>query len=329
MILSGGPASVYAEGAPKMDPAVLELGIPILGFCYGMQLMALRARRGRSQDRRRRVRLRRARGPRARVRAARRRSGDSQCWMSHRDSVGTAPAGFTVTARPPSRRRCDGGPGAQALRDAVPSRGRAHRVRPGHHQAVPARHRGHPSAVDDAQHHRRDRRRGSRAGRRQASSAACPAASTRASWPRCCTAPSATSSPASSSTTACCASTRPSRSYASSATVPRRSRARRRRGALPLAACRRHRPREEAPIIGEEFWKVFFEEATKLEGVEFLAQGTLYPDVIESGSKTAAKIKSHHNLIPFPEGVHFDLIEPLRRCSRTRSGRSARARSAR
>jgi GMP synthase (glutamine-hydrolysing) len=72
-------------------------------------------------------------------------------------------------------------------------------------------------------------------------------------------------------------------------------------------------PEQKRRIIGEEFWKVFFEEATRLEGVRFLAQGTLYPDVIESGSKTAAKIKSHHNLIPFPHGVHFELIEPLRR----------------
>jgi len=71
-------------------------------------------------------------------------------------------------------------------------------------------------------------------------------------------------------------------------------------------------PEEKRRIIGEEFWKVFFEEAERLEGVKWLAQGTLYPDVIESGSKTAAKIKSHHNLIPFPEGVHFDLIEPLK-----------------
>ncbi len=71
-------------------------------------------------------------------------------------------------------------------------------------------------------------------------------------------------------------------------------------------------PEVKRRIIGEEFWKVFFEEATKLEGVKWLAQGTLYPDVIESGSKHAAKIKSHHNLIPFPPGVHFDLIEPLK-----------------
>ncbi|MDH4139784.1 MAG: glutamine-hydrolyzing GMP synthase, partial [Coriobacteriia bacterium] len=71
-------------------------------------------------------------------------------------------------------------------------------------------------------------------------------------------------------------------------------------------------PEVKRRIIGEEFWKVFFEEAERLKGVRWLAQGTLYPDVIESGSKTAAKIKSHHNLIPFPEGVHFELIEPLK-----------------
>ena len=71
-------------------------------------------------------------------------------------------------------------------------------------------------------------------------------------------------------------------------------------------------PELKRRIIGEEFWQIFFEEATKLEGVKWLAQGTLYPDVIESGNKHAAKIKSHHNLIPFPPGVHFDLIEPLK-----------------
>jgi GMP synthase (glutamine-hydrolysing) len=73
-------------------------------------------------------------------------------------------------------------------------------------------------------------------------------------------------------------------------------------------------PEEKRRIIGEEFWQVFFEESGKIDGVEWLAQGTLYPDVIESGGrlgKETAKIKSHHNLIPFPEGVHFDLIEPL------------------
>lgn len=70
-------------------------------------------------------------------------------------------------------------------------------------------------------------------------------------------------------------------------------------------------PEEKRRIIGETFWNIFFEEAEKLDGIKWLAQGTIYPDVIESGSKTAAKVKSHHNLIPFPEGVFFKLIEPL------------------
>ena len=74
-------------------------------------------------------------------------------------------------------------------------------------------------------------------------------------------------------------------------------------------------PETKRKIIGKEFIDVFAEEAKKLNGIDFLAQGTIYPDIIESGArKTGGKtatIKSHHNLIPFPDGVHFDLIEPL------------------
>ena len=78
-------------------------------------------------------------------------------------------------------------------------------------------------------------------------------------------------------------------------------------------------PEQKRRIIGTQFWNEFFAVAQDLaEGgrpVQFMAQGTIYPDIIESGArKTGGKasiIKSHHNLIPFPEGVHFDLIEPL------------------
>ena len=74
-------------------------------------------------------------------------------------------------------------------------------------------------------------------------------------------------------------------------------------------------PEQKRRLIGSEFWKVFFDEAQKIGGVEMLAQGTIYPDIIESGARKtggkASTIKSHHNLIPFPDGVHFDLIEPL------------------
>jgi GMP synthase (glutamine-hydrolysing) len=71
-------------------------------------------------------------------------------------------------------------------------------------------------------------------------------------------------------------------------------------------------PEMKRKIIGEEFVRVFEEEARKLGKVRFLAQGTLYPDVIESGSKYAAKIKTHHNVGGLPEKMQFELIEPLR-----------------
>ncbi len=71
-------------------------------------------------------------------------------------------------------------------------------------------------------------------------------------------------------------------------------------------------PETKRKIIGEEFIRVFEEEANKLEGIEFLVQGTVYPDVIESGTDTAEVIKSHHNVGGLPEDMKFKLIEPLR-----------------
>src|SRR5690606_29627712 len=64
-------------------------------------------------------------------------------------------------------------------------------------------------------------------------------------------------------------------------------------------------------IIGAEFINVFDDEASKLQGIEFLAQGTIYSDVIESGTDTAQTIKSHHNVGGLPEDMQFKLIEPL------------------
>jgi GMP synthase (glutamine-hydrolysing) len=71
-------------------------------------------------------------------------------------------------------------------------------------------------------------------------------------------------------------------------------------------------PEEKRKAIGEEFIRVFEEVAKEHTGAKFLVQGTLYPDVIESGSRTAAKIKSHHNVGGLPEDMDFDLVEPLR-----------------
>lgn len=71
-------------------------------------------------------------------------------------------------------------------------------------------------------------------------------------------------------------------------------------------------PEQKRKIIGAEFIRVFEEEARKLEGIEFLGQGTIYPDIIESGTKTAKMVKSHHNVGGLPEDLQFSLVEPLR-----------------
>jgi len=71
-------------------------------------------------------------------------------------------------------------------------------------------------------------------------------------------------------------------------------------------------PEKKRKIIGNHFIRVFEREAEKLGGVDFLVQGTLYPDVIESGTATAAVIKSHHNVGGLPDDMKFKLIEPLK-----------------
>ncbi len=70
-------------------------------------------------------------------------------------------------------------------------------------------------------------------------------------------------------------------------------------------------PEQKRKIIGAEFIRVFEEEARKLEGIDFLAQGTIYPDIVESGTKTAKVVKSHHNVGGLPEDLEFSLVEPL------------------
>lgn len=71
-------------------------------------------------------------------------------------------------------------------------------------------------------------------------------------------------------------------------------------------------PEQKRKIIGAEFIRVFEEEARKLEGIDFLAQGTIYPDIIESGTKTAKAVKAHHNVGGLPEDLKFELVEPLK-----------------
>ena len=71
-------------------------------------------------------------------------------------------------------------------------------------------------------------------------------------------------------------------------------------------------PEQKRKIIGAEFIRVFEEEARKLEGIELLGQGTIYPDIIESGTRTMKAVKAHHNVGGLPDDLKFELVEPLK-----------------
>ncbi len=71
-------------------------------------------------------------------------------------------------------------------------------------------------------------------------------------------------------------------------------------------------PEQKRKIIGAEFIRVFEEEARKLQGIAFLGQGTIYPDIIESGTRTVKAVKSHHNVGGLPADLDFELVEPLK-----------------
>lgn len=312
IVFSGGPSSVYEEGAPLCDPALFDAGIPILGICYGMQLMA-------------KVLGGEVRG------GAQREYGKTELsvldhgdvfeglnprligWMSHGDRVDQVPSGFVETARTPSalaamsnrERRLFGVQfhpevvhtpwGVEIFRNflykqcgcretwttesVVSTAVQAVQKQVGPGKVVCALSGGVDSAVTAGLVHR-----------------------------------------AVGDQLTCIFMDHGFLRRNEADQVVQTFAENFRMNLIHVQAQDRFLarlrgvvdPEEKRRIIGDEYANVLEEEARRLGEVQFLAQGTLYPDVIESGTRQAARIKTHHNVGGLPETLKLELVEPVR-----------------
>lgn len=313
IIFSGGPASVYEEGAPTIDPAIFDLGVPVLGICYGMQLMS-HLLKGKVQ----RAGVREYGKAEIRIEKPHDlyKSLDNQevVWMSHTDKVVELPEGFQI----------------DAVSDACPIAAISHQERKLFGVQF------HPEVQHTVK------------GKEFISNFLFHVCGCKGDWSMsnfideevtriretvgnkqvlC-----ALSGGVDSSVVAALIH----RAIGDQLTCMFVDHGLLRKGeaesvmdtfvgkfdmkVLKIDARERFMsklrgvtdPEQKRKIIGNEFIYVFDEEAQKLTDMDFLAQGTLYTDIVESGTATAQTIKSHHNVGGLPEDMKFKLIEPLK-----------------
>jgi GMP synthase (glutamine-hydrolysing) len=314
LILSGGPASVYADGAPGVNPAFFDLSIPVLGICYGQQGMVQALggeveRTGTREYGKTELKVSRA------GQLFRGTPEEQTVWMSHGDVVTRAPDGFTVTASTPA---------SPVAAFEAPERG-LYGVQ--FHPEVSHT----PSGQDLLKNFLYE---------------ACDA---RPTWTRVSIIEEAVrdiTARVGAERIICGLSGGVDSSVAAvlvhkavgdqltcvfvdhgllrAGEAEQVEEAFRRIHKINLIHVKAQDrflarlagvtdPETKRKAIGEEFIRVFEEVArAELAGVRFLVQGTLYPDIIESGTRDAAKIKSHHNVGGLPEDMDFELVEPLR-----------------
>jgi GMP synthase (glutamine-hydrolysing) len=313
LILSGGPRSVNEPDAPHPDPAIFELGIPVLGICYGLQLIA-KLRGGRVA---RTESAEYGGRPLTVTRQGTLFAGlpaELACWMSHGDSVVEVPAGFTATAQSPHMP-------VAAMEDESC---RLYGVQ--FHPEV--RHTEYGQDILKNFLYK-----------------VCDIAPT---WTPVSIIEEAVDrirAQVGTERVVCGLSGGVDSAVAALLTykavgdqlvcifvdhgLMRKNEGQevedtfRRHFHVPLVHVQAQErfltkltgvsdPEDKRKIIGEEFIRTFEEESSRIGKAGYLVQGTLYSDVIESGTREAAKIKSHHNVGGLPEDIDFELVEPLR-----------------
>jgi GMP synthase (glutamine-hydrolysing) len=315
LILSGGPASVYAEDAPGVDPGLFDLGVPVLGICYGMQLMARDLggaveRTGASEFGRTEVAVE----PEGELFAG--LPSQQVSWMSHRDSVTAPPLGARVVAGSSStpiaafedpRRRLYG---VQFHPEVVHTPHGTDLLKNFLYRVADAPPAWTAAAVIEEETARvreqvgRTRVLCALSGGVDSAVAALLVHKAVGDQLTCVFVDHGLLRKDEAAQVV--------GTFGKHFHVPLVQVDARERFLARLAGV--EEPEEKRKRIGEEFIRVFEEEAERLGRIPFLVQGTLYSDVIESGGSAgvAATIKSHHNVGGLPERMDFRLVEPLR-----------------